>query len=581
MNKKHEPIDIQMDFGYDSPLYFRNPDSIIQTDQMEEVEACMRKVQHAVNEGYYAVGYLSYEAAKGLRPELAVHTGAEMPLVWFGIFESPDTSPRQSDKIPQAFKLAEWESSTDAADYENNIERIRQAIAEGETYQVNYTMRMKANFLGHARSLYEQLKEKQQGMYSAYLNTGDYQILSVSPELFFERKGNQLRTKPMKGTYARGKTDIEDQTHFQRLLESQKDRAENVMIVDLLRNDLGMIAATGSVTVSDLFAIEPYPTVWQMTSTITAQLKKDVDIVETFRALFPCGSITGAPKKKTMEKITLMEDEPRGVYCGSIGYITPTGDCVFNVAIRTAVINAEKEKITYGTGGGVTWDSTAKGEYEEAVLKSQIITGLNTDFSLLESLRLEEGHYPFLSLHLERIQASANDLDWSFSSEKMQELLYSYAKQHPYGKYKVRLQYHPVQGFSIDGSIVQELQEPVSVELAKEPIRINEPFSFHKTTARGVFEELRSFSSEKTFDVLLYNENNELLEFTIGNIVLEWDGVYVTPPVSLGLLPGVYRQHLLDRNIIQEKVLTISDIATSKRFWLINSVRGWVEVVFT
>ncbi|QQK79991.1 aminodeoxychorismate synthase component I [Salicibibacter cibi] len=568
-------IDIQIDFNREAPLYFRDPVSIIQTEQPKEVEACIRKVQSAVGEGFYAAGYISYEAAKGLRPELSVVSGHKMPLVWFGIFEKTSPPP---DMMTQSYHLSDWAFSTSAPDYKNNVEDIRQSIARGETYQVNYTMRMEARFQGHARTLYERLKPSQQGIYSAFLNTGQQQILSVSPELFFQKKGNHLRTKPMKGTIARGATKQEDERLYKELRHSKKDQAENVMIVDLLRNDLGMIADTGTVHTTDLFAIEAYPTVWQMTSTIDAELKRGIDFVEIFRALFPCGSITGAPKKETMKKIAALERDSRDVYCGAIGYITPTGDSVFNVAIRTAIVDSVKQKITYGTGGGITWDSSPQGEYEEAVLKSKIVADMRTDFSLLESLRLEGGHYPFFERHCQRMQTSADVFHWSFSVEKMRDVLLSFARKHPNGTYKVRLLYHSERGFSIEGTQIQEMSKPVVVELSPVAIAKNEPFSFHKTTSRDVFNALRSRASADVFDILLYNDKDELLEFTIGNLVLEIDGAYVTPPVYLGLLPGVYRQYLFEQDIVKEHVLSIVDLEKANRVWLINSVRGWVEV---
>ncbi|QQK76129.1 aminodeoxychorismate synthase component I [Salicibibacter cibarius] len=567
--------DIQIDFNRGAPLYFRDPVSIIQTEQPNEVEACISKVQTAVDEGFYAAGYISYEAAKGLRPDLSVVSGHKMPLVWFGIFEEPSLPP---DRMTQPYHLSDWAFSTSAPDYKNNVEAIRRAIARGETYQVNYTMRMEARFQGHARTLYEHLKPSQQGIYSAFLNIGQQQILSVSPELFFEKKGNHLRTKPMKGTIARGTTKQEDERLYNELRHSKKDQAENVMIVDLLRNDLGLIAETGSVHTTDLFAIEAYPTVWQMTSTIDAELKRGIDFVEIFRALFPCGSITGAPKKETMKKIAALEFDSRDAYCGAIGYITPTGDSVFNVAIRTAVVDSAKKTITYGTGGGVTWDSSPQGEYEEAVLKSKIMTDMRTDFSLLESLRLEDGHYPFLARHCQRMQTSADVFHWSFSVEKMRDVLLSFAREHPNGAYKVRLLYHPERGFSIEGAEIQGMSEPVVVELAPAAIATNDPFSFHKTTARDVFNALHSRASGNAFDILLYNDNDELLEFTIGNLVLDIDGAYVTPPVSFGLLPGVYRQYLFEQGVVKEQMLSIADLEKANRVWLINSVRGWVEV---
>lgn len=363
---KHKPTVI-MDFNQ-KRLTFEKPLQIWKTHKLENVDEIFEKVQQAIQDQYYVAGYVSYECAPAFDSHFSVcEPDEEFPLVWFGVYEKPveevDTGERGE------YSVSEWIAGTHRAEYSDNIESIHAAIARGETYQVNYSTRLKASFTGDDLAYYEDLRDARTN-YSAYINMGRHRILSVSPELFFHWNGDLIRTKPMKGT-------LPITGSKQTLFESEKNRAENVMIVDLLRNDLNRIAQTGTVKVPRLFEIEEYPTLYQMTSTVEANTQPGVTLFDVFQAMFPCGSITGAPKISTMKLISSLEKEPRHIYCGSIGLAVPGEGITFNVAIRTVLIDSLAQLAVYGVGGGVIWDSTADDEYEEMRTKSKVLTYRN------------------------------------------------------------------------------------------------------------------------------------------------------------------------------------------------------------
>jgi para-aminobenzoate synthetase/4-amino-4-deoxychorismate lyase len=442
------------------------------------------------------------------------------------------------------------------------VSRIKELIAAGDTYQVNYSFPLSASFNGDAYAWYRTLCEAQGAQYSAYIDLGRYQVLSLSPELFFERRGDRVITKPMKGTVRRGRWTAEDQELAHWLRESTKDRAENVMIVDLLRNDLGKVSIPGTVHVSSLYEIERFQTVWQMTSTVESTLKDGTSLADLMTALFPCGSITGAPKIRTMEIIRELERFPRGAYTGAIGLLKPGGDCVFNVAIRTVVIDTESQRATFGVGGGVTIDSTAEREYEECLVKSRFLNSPAVEFQLFESMLLEDGQYFLFAEHLGRLRNSAEYFGFSFSEERIRSALQSVTVS---GAFKVRLMLWK------DGHVekqVSQLQPAIDqqVRLAATPVDSSDRFLFHKTT-------LGDFSS----DVIYWNERGEVTESGIANIVVSIDGQLYTPPISSGLLAGTFRNHLLAEGKIKERVITIGELETAEEVFLINSVRKWMK----
>jgi len=473
----------------------------------------------------------------------------------------------------------DWQPTVDSETYKAAITQIRKHIAEGRTYQVNYTMHLQTAFTGNAWDLFLHLVQSQNN-HAAYVDTGRYAICSASPELFFQLEGDAITCRPMKGTVKRGRTTIEDEEQSEWLKNSAKNRAENVMIVDMVRNDLGRVAEIGSVCVPELFATERYPTLWQMTSTVTA--RTNASLTDIFSALFPSASITGAPKVSTMKIINALETSPRRVYTGSIGYISPQRKATFNVAIRTALIDREAQQAEYGVGGGIVWDSTGVDEYDEALLKAHVLTKQHPQFSLLETmLWTPEAGFYLLDKHLARVVDSANYFDISISKEKLDEYLNRISSKFTSAQ-RVRLLLD--QSGILESEVVPfqptQMDQSLNVCLAKEPINSGNVFLFHKTTQRDVYESaLSDFSGAD--DVLLYNELGELTEFTIGNLVVELDGKLFTPPISCGVLSGTFRTHLLETGQVVERTIPIQQLKDCTSIFRVNSIRKWQNVHIT
>ncbi|CDQ40432.1 aminodeoxychorismate synthase component I [Virgibacillus salexigens] len=569
-------FDFLTDSSKKHPLLFKDPIAIIETSTDTEVMSALQSVQAYVDAGYYAAGYLSYEAAPAFESAFHVHQTYNMPLLWFGIFNKPVEQPVIETGN---YFIDEWQPTTSVEEYQTNITKIKNHIEDGGTYQVNYTIRLKSNFYGDSLGYYQQLKQAQSANYSAYLNIGSHSILSSSPELFFHLKDGKITTKPMKGTIRRGRSQKEDAELANWLHHSEKNRAENVMIVDLLRNDLGAIAKPGSVQVPQLFTIERYPTVLQMTSTVTAMVEDDIDIVPIFQALFPCGSITGAPKINTTKIIHDVESSSRDVYCGTIGYITPEKEAVFNVPIRTVLIDNSTGDATYGVGGGITWDSNSEDEYEETLTKALFLQIQESTFELLETIKLSNGTFFLLDYHLARIQSSAAYFNFTLDINELTQQLQNIAQTHLNGSYKIRVRVSKNGAILIENQIFSQDHSNLITyaTLADSPINNQDIFYYHKTTNRSMYHDFLS-KQPQVSDVLLWNDQRELTEFTIGNLVVEMKGMFYTPPIECGLLAGTFRQKLLDEGVIKEKVLHLEELSQISNIWMINSVRQWVPV---
>ncbi|MFB9986614.1 aminodeoxychorismate synthase component I [Bacillus benzoevorans] len=559
--------------GEIQPLTFVKPLKVITANRIEEVLPCFQAIQDALHNGYYAAGFLSYESAPAFDSSYKVNTEKTMPLLWFGIFSEPLKEPLSSNGT---YKLAQWRPSVKPSEYDAAIQSIKHSIECGDTYQTNYTIQLTSDFQGDDVAFFASLKRAQSSNYCAYIHTGEHRILSASPELFFHLKEGRITTRPMKGTVKRGKSSAEDIANADWLYHSEKNRAENVMIVDLLRNDLNVIANLGTVQVPKLFEVEHYPTVHQMTSTITAEVPADILLADLFKALFPCGSITGAPKISTMNIIADLETAPRGVYCGAIGYITPDQEAVFNVPIRTVVVD-QTGRAVYGVGGGITWDSTVEGEYHEILAKASLLEEERPEFHLLESILLENGEFHLLEEHLNRLQSSAQYFAFPFHLEDINQTLQSISKQNKQGKFKIRFLLSQKGEIEIDAQMITPPKVPLKIILADEPLNKDNPFLYHKTTNRSIYSHFQK-SHKDVFDILLWNEDGELTEFTNGNVVLEIDGVLWTPPISSGLLAGTFRESLIKEGTIHEKKLTTADLSKSTNIWFINSVRKWLKV---
>lgn len=554
---------------------FADPVRIIQTARLDEVQACLAQIEAGVQDGLYAVGFVAYEAAAAFEPAFPTRTVPDdFPLLWFGLFTGAQ------EAIPDGegpFMVGAWQAQTTAEEYAQAIADIREEIAAGNTYQVNYTVRLRARFEGDDLAFFAALAQEQPTEYAAYLNLGRYRVLSVSPELFFRVQDGVIRTRPMKGTVARGATPAEDEQLAEWLRAPGKNRAENVMIVDLLRNDLGRVAEFGSVQVPQLCQVEVLPTLLTMTSTIQARLRPGTTLSDLFRALFPCGSVTGAPKINTMRLIDQLEPQSRRVYCGAVGIVEPGGNMVFNVPIRTVLLDTDAGVAEYGVGGGITWDSHADDEYAEVMTKSRVLTQAAPPVSLLETFRLQDGVFVHLAEHLERLAGSAQFWGYPFDHARIQRELQVAALASSVGVFRCRLLLHS--GGEVQVQVFPLESVPtVRAALARTPIHSRNPFLRFKTTRREVYEAHSSLVPPGE-EVLLYNERGELTEFITGNLVVQLAGRCYTPPLACGVLPGVGRGLALREGHVSERVLTLDDLAQAEAVWHVNSLRGWRAVV--
>lgn len=515
-------------------------------------------------------------------PALVTHPATSgMPLLLFGIFEQRIDAPLSIDnEHPHVGEpTAPGKPSIPRAQYDSAIADILRYIAAGDSYQVNFTFRLRGRYEGSPEALYRSICQAQRSEFCASIRFEDRMILSASPELFFHQEGRRIRMRPMKGTRPRGRWPEEDEALGRELAGSAKDRAENLMIVDLLRNDLGRIASFGSVRVPRLFDIERYPTVFQMTSSVEAELAEGVTLPDLFRALFPCGSVTGAPKIRTMEIIRELEEGARGVYTGSIGIVSP-GESIFSVAIRTVVLDLTTGDYELGVGSGITADSVAATEYDECLSKGSFLHTRNGEFELLESLRLEvPGGYRRHDAHLNRLSDSARYFGFEFVRQKAEDELERVAAGLEAGMYKVRLL------LSRDGSVTGGAERipsslpPARLGLAAASVSSENRLLYHKTTWREPYRRALEECPDYD-DVILRNERDELTETCVGNLVLELDQKLVTPPLESGLLGGVMRAELLRNGVISERVLTARDLTLATRVFVINSVREWRAAYF-
>lgn len=546
------------------------------------VPGVLEAAEAAVAEGKWVAGFVAYEAAPGLDAALQTvpvrGTRFEgLPAAWFAVFQ--DRAPSVATEHG-GYSLDEWGSTIDEEHHACSVDSIQRHIRQGDTYQVNYTFGMSSRFSGSSRSLYLDLIGAQACGYGAFIDAGQWQIASASPELFFEWDGKQIVCRPMKGTAARGLLTGEDEAQRMALLSSEKDKAENVMIVDMVRNDLGRVAEVGSVQTPVLFSAEKYDTVWQLTSTVTARTRPGTSLRSVFGALFPSASITGAPKVATMGIICDLEQQPRGVYCGTIGFGGPGPDgspeWAFNVAIRTVVVDQEQGVAHYGTGGGVTIDSTAEGEYREALLKAEVLARRTADFRLLETIRWEPGTGLWLlDRHLDRLTDSAWYFDIPVERSYLEDLLES-ATADLESESVIRLLVDRIGNATVKVSDAPASGERVLLAVDDRPIDRLEPLLYHKTTSRGVYE-MAAGRHPNANDVVLWNEAGEVTETTISNLAVLFAGEWWTPPVSSGCLPGTYRAELLDQSKLVERVVSLDDLRGAESIARINSVRGWEE----
>jgi para-aminobenzoate synthetase/4-amino-4-deoxychorismate lyase len=560
--------------------------TLLVADRPEEVGPVLRAVEEAAASGRWAAGFVAYEAAAGLDPTLVTRTLApgepfgELPLAWFCLFDAPVSvgTIQPGAETEGSYVVTPWQPDWDSAGYERKLDRVRERLAEGDTYQCNLTVRLRSRADGDLLGLYRDLALAQRGAHSAYVDTGRFVIASASPELFFDWTRDRLTTRPMKGTAPRGRWPAEDTGHGERLAGSVKERAENLMIVDLLRNDLGKLAEVGSVEVAALFEMERYETVWQLTSTVNARPRPGTSLTDVFRALFPSGSVTGAPKRSTMALITEVEESRRGVYCGAVGIVAPPGApfrARFSVAIRTVVVDRATGDAVFGTGGGITWDSTATSEHAELLTKAAILRSRSEEWSLLETIGYRPGTGPRnLKRHLGRMAASAGYFGFPFDEAQVRSAMGD-ALTGVRAPRRVRLL------LSRSGAATVELapmpprqRAPVLLAVDDQPVDSSEVELYHKTTRRST-HEARTARHPEADEVLLFNERGEVTESTIANVAVLLDGRWWTPPIDAGCLPGVERGRLIENGRLVERTLTLDDLQAAEEIALVSSLRGW------
>ena len=566
--------------GAESPAWlgFGVPFRTLTARHVSEVIPTLEAVEAACRDGAWAVGYLSYEASLAFDAGYVTHPSTDLPVASWALFdhaERLDLTPWLDTATAPAL---DWQPRQTAAQYRQSLAAIHHHIEAGDTYQVNYTFPLESRFEGEPLSLFLALVRAQRPAHAAFLDLGRFAIASVSPELFFRHDSEGgLITRPMKGTARRGRTTAEDQATIKDLASSEKQRAENLMIVDMMRNDLGRIAIPGSVVTRSLFDVETYPTIHQMTSTVTA--RSEASLVETLTALFPCASITGAPKIRTMELIHTLEREPRGVYTGTVGVIAPGARARLNVAIRTVTVDRATGTARYGTGGGIVWDSDALREYDECRAKALVLTATPPTFALLETIlwRPRTGYF-LLERHLDRLVDSAHYFQRDCDRDVIRGALMAAAAAFPLERQRVRLTVDHAGRPRVEATPLPRTgRTRWRVRLDSHPIDEQNPFLFHKTTHRAVYDAAHARHPDVD-EVVLWNMRGEVTESCRANLVLRFGSKWQTPALHCGLLAGTYRAALLDRSRIQEAVLPASALTEADAVYLVNAVRGWIRV---
>lgn len=535
---------------------FTEPLAIIRTSNY-------KKIDQYIQQGYWVAGYFSYELGKA----------------HLGVFDAPvKLTSLPLTPSDDRYRITQLRFNYSETEYYQIIKKIKIYIRQGETYQLNFTGKFNFQFQGNPLALYQALKQQQPVPYAAFCKLDNEYIISLSPELFFEQHGHTIITRPMKGTSPRGYNLQMDRIQVRQLRTSKKQMAENIMIVDLLRNDLNKICRPGSVQVPHLFIAEKYRTLLQLTSTITGQLKPNTTFGDIMTALFPGGSITGAPKLRTMQIISELETEPRGVYCGALGFVGPN-EAQFNLPIRTLYLQGKQGEL--GVGSGITYDSDPKQEYQECLLKARFLTHPSKPFQLIETI-LWDKTYILLSEHLKRLKQSAQYFDYPINLPNLKKQLQKLTKKFVFGKqYKIRILLNH-RDVACNVSTVTTDQKKSSCDkiiFSSHHTDSKNIFLYHKTTNRTLYDkEYKKYTKQGYIDVLFCNERDEITESAISNIIIKKNEHYYTPPVRCGLLPGIYRQHFITTQPVTEKILTVSDIQSADQIYICNAVRGLIPV---
>ncbi len=569
-------------------LLFQHPLEIVEANEPDEVVGALARIETGLARGLHAAGFLAYELGYVLEPRLAhrLPKNRNVPLLWFGLYKEPKAMANAEvqawlvARTSGAYEFSDVNRAWTREEYEQRFAQVQEKIRAGDIYQLNLTFKTCFRLTGSPMAFYRDLRVKQRVAFGGIVDTGEVTVLSASPELFIRQNGNIVETRPMKGTSPRAGTPEGDAEAARILATDEKQRAENLMIVDLMRNDIGRISEIGSVEVTDLFTVETYRTLHQMTSGVRSTLKPHVGVLDLLKAIFPPGSVTGAPKIRAMELISDYETEARGVYCGGIGHISPGGHAMFNVAIRTPVIFRDGHG-EMGIGSGVVFDSSGPKEYAECLLKMKFLTDPPKPFELIETILHEPGRGLWLiDEHMGRLEASAKYFRFAFDKAVVLAALENEIKGRGGERLRVRLL------LAEDGKVtVTHAPQPATPagtvwRFVVSPTRLSsaDAFLYHKTTRRDVYDrEWAHYHDTAGADEVIYlNERDEVAEGSRTNIFIQKSGKLLTPALSSGLLPGTLRAELLAAGRAEEAVLTLADLATADGIYLGNSVRGLV-----
>lgn len=567
-----------------SLILYENPIAVIRADDPEQVEGSLAALEFHLAAGRYAAGYFSYELGYVLEPRLlpSLWPARQVPLLWFGIFD--DRRVMAGKEAQQYLKcdssafagplMFEW----DRSDYDARFDRVRELICAGDIYQANLTFRAKFAFAGEPMALYRTLSSAARAAHCAFVDDGCRQVLSISPELFFTlTRDRKLLTRPMKGTIGRDPNPVRDKAARAALAASHKDRAENLMIVDLLRNDLSRIASIGSVHVDELFRVETYPTTYHMVSTISANLAPNTTVWNIVRSLFPCGSVTGAPKIRAMEIIREVESSPRGIYCGSIGDFAPDGSASFNVAIRTLTVTGNEGQL--GIGGGIVYDSKAQSEYDECLLKARYYTSARRPLELIETLRFSPAEgFIRLDYHMSRMASSSSTFGIPFDRTSAVAALEAAACA---ATSDLRLRLSLTERGVLTCRADKFDPKPPSLwrfAISERRMNSGDAMLRHKTSWRDIYDEehRRAVTEEVVDEIVFQNEKGELTEGSRTTLFVCLGGHMVTPPLSAGVLDGCLRRSLLEKGHCTEMVIKPEDLARASAVYLGNSLRGLI-----
>ena len=570
--------------------YFFDPIKILSLDNTENLHSFFREIEEFSKE-FYLAGFFSYELGYLLEEAFNLSEidkiNSGYPLALICVYEKPVIFNHKLNKFESGnfkmpadtgkYEISNLKLNISEDEYFDKINSIRNYIREGDVYQVNYTIKYLFDFEGSPLSLYNDLKRKQNVSYNVFGKFDDNFIISLSPEIFFHKDGNNITVKPMKGTVGRGRTKHEDAGKASFLANDIKNQSENVMIVDLLRNDIGKISKSGTVNVKKLYEIEKYNTLFQMTSTIRSQLTEETGIYEIIHSIFPSGSITGAPKIRSMEIINELEKDARNVYCGSIGFFEPGGNAKFNVAIRTVLINKNKGEM--GIGGGILYDSTPHSEFEECKLKGKFLTQkIIKNFSLIETILFDK-NYEHLDLHLKRLKESAEYFDYRFNEEKIILALNELLPKLKNYRFKIRILLDRFGEVTIHENPLTDEWKDMKLKVSSYRTDKNDIFLFHKTTNRGTYnQELEDARNNGFFDSILLNNDGHVTEGTITNLYIKKKDRLFTPPLECGLLNGTIRQTLINKNEVEEKIITLKNIKTADEIFISNAIIGIIKV---